>query len=110
MKKNISICLVILCIMMSGISHAWDICFEWDPNIETDLAGYRMHYGYSSGKYDVHIDVGNVTTYCISGLGNGFYYFAATAYNTSELESDYSNEVTSGIPRMKLPSNIQIKK
>jgi fibronectin type 3 domain-containing protein len=67
----------------------------WDPNTETDLAGYRIHYGTASGSYTVHLDVHNVTTYTVTGLADGqTYYFAATAYNASGSESGYSNQVT----------------
>ena len=67
---------------------------EWDPNSEPDLAGYKLHYGLASRSYDTTIDVGNRTTYTITDLSVGeTYYIAATAYNTSGLESGYSNEV-----------------
>jgi len=67
---------------------------EWDPNSEPDLAGYKLHYGLASRSYDTTIDVGNRTTYTITDLEVGeTYYIAATAYNTSGLESGYSNEV-----------------
>ncbi len=66
----------------------------WDPNSEPDLAGYKLHYGLASRSYDTVINVGNQTTYTLTGLEVGpTYYIAATAYNTSGLESGYSNEV-----------------
>ena len=69
------------------------VALTWDPNTESDLAGYRLHYGTETGNYTVHVDVGNVTTYSITGLVPGnTYYFAATAYNISNEESDYSSE------------------
>ncbi|MEW6417438.1 MAG: fibronectin type III domain-containing protein [Nitrospirota bacterium] len=63
----------------------------------TDLGGYKIYYGTSSGNYSVVIDVGNVTTYKIEGLSPGIYYFAVTAYDTSGNESEYSNEVSKKI-------------
>jgi hypothetical protein len=67
---------------------------EWDPNDEPDLAGYKIHYGAASGSYTNVVNVGNQTTYTLTGLTAGVtYYIAATAYNTSGLESTYSNEV-----------------
>ena len=66
----------------------------WDPNSETDLAGYKLHYGQSSGSYSAVVDVGNTTTYTLTDLEPGrTYYVAATAYCTEGLESGYSNEV-----------------
>ncbi len=73
------------------------VTLEWDPNAEADLAGYKIHYGTTSGQYDRNIDVGNVTQYTITGLSDGVYYFAATAYNTSGIESAYSNEISTEI-------------
>ena len=47
----------------------------------TDLAGYKIYYGTSSGVYSVIIDVGNITTYKIDNLSPGTYYFSVTAYD-----------------------------
>ena len=67
----------------------------WDANSETDLAGYRMHVGPSSRSYDREFDVGNKTTTEVDNLEAGkTYYFAVTAYNEANQESDYSNEVS----------------
>jgi hypothetical protein len=34
----------------------------WDPpENQTDIAGYKVHYGNSSGNYDTIVDVGNQT-------------------------------------------------
>jgi hypothetical protein len=60
----------------------------------TDLAGYKIYYGTSSGVYSVIIDVGNVITYKVEGLQLGTYYFAVTAYENSRNEGGYSNEVS----------------
>jgi hypothetical protein len=67
---------------------------EWDANSEPDLAGYKLHYGTACGNYTSVVDVGNQTTYTLSGLTAGTtYYITATAYNTAGLDSTYSNEV-----------------
>ncbi|MEM4260895.1 MAG: DUF1566 domain-containing protein [Candidatus Woesearchaeota archaeon] len=65
----------------------------------TDLAGYNIYYGISSGSYTEKVDVGNVTGYTINSLEEGkTYFFVATAYNISGIESKYSNEVSKTIP------------
>jgi hypothetical protein len=73
---------------------------EWDPNDEPDLAGYKIHWGLASGSYTNVVDVGNQTSYTLTGLTAGTtYYISATAYNTSGMQSIYSNEVIfSGSP------------
>ena len=77
------------------------IRLAWDPpttNADgtplTDLAGYKIYYGTSSGNYGTSFDVGNVTTYTLTDLTKGQAYFiVATTYDTSGNESGYSNEV-----------------
>lgn len=59
-----------------------------------DLAGYKIYYGISEGNYTASMDAGNVTTYTVSNLSSGTYYFAVIAYDISGNESDYSNEVS----------------
>ncbi|MDR4497252.1 MAG: fibronectin type III domain-containing protein, partial [Candidatus Scalindua sp.] len=75
------------------------VTLKWDPNTEEDLAGYKIYYSNSAGIYDSSVDVGNQTSYTVSGLvSNKTYYFAATAYDSSGNESDYSDEVIHDIP------------
>lgn len=63
----------------------------FDPNTEPDLAGYRLHWGVVSGIYTQHKNIGKITENTINGLTPGVeYFFTATAYDKSQLESDYS--------------------
>lgn len=74
---------------------AESVSLRWDANSEPDVSGYKVYYGTNSGVYFASVDVGNTTTTTIGNLAPGVtYYFAATAYNTSRLESDRSNEVS----------------
>ena len=74
---------------------AAQIRVAWDPNTEPDLAGYKVYYGAASGTYGAPIDAGKVTTYTLAGLTLGQAYFiSVTAYNTSNIESGHSNEVS----------------
>jgi hypothetical protein len=76
-----------------------DVTLAWNPNAESDLGGYKIHYGTASGSYTVHVDVHNVTIFTVTGLTAGqTYYFAATAYDTSGNESGYSNQVSYLVP------------
>ena len=51
------------------IENSGDIVLTWDSNPESDLAGYKIHYGDFTGySYANNIDIGNVTTYTISGV------------------------------------------
>ncbi|MEW5801617.1 MAG: Ig-like domain-containing protein [bacterium] len=66
---------------------------SWAANPETDLAGYRLYYGFSSGQYEQPIDIGNQTAYQFTATLCPPYYFAFTAYDTSGNESTLSPEI-----------------
>ena len=73
----------------------------WDTSGASGIAGYRLHYCTSSQSYSQTRDLGNTTTTTVSNLLPGqTYYFAVTDYNTTGVESNYSNEVsfTSAVP------------
>ena len=75
----------------------------WDPVVAPSVSGYRVYYGTTPGKYlqskGQGVNVGNATTYTITGLSSGTrYYFVTTAYDASGNESPYSTEVFKDIP------------
>jgi hypothetical protein len=79
----------------SNLVSAAQVTLAWDANTDPDLAGYMIYYGFATRAYDYVVDVGDQTTFTLSGLEDGHtYYFALTAYDTEDLESDFSNEVT----------------
>lgn len=78
------------------------VTVSWDANTESDLSGYKVHYGRSSRNYDNVIWVGNLTSYQVLGLQGGQrYYFAVTALDFSGNESDLSREVSIIIPQQE---------
>lgn len=80
------------------------VTLAWDKNAETDVIGYKVHYGKVSRNYQYTVDVKNNTSCSIAGLAEGTtYYFAATAYNNSPIESDYSKELAHTIPNTPPP-------
>ena len=85
-------------ILAPSLACAAQVSLAWAKS--TGAAGYKMHYGNYSGSYQYTVNVGNSTSCIISGLNEGTtYYFAASAYDTQQNESGYSNEVTYFIPK-----------
>lgn len=76
------------------------VTLAWDPSPGTNvIANYNVYYGVASATYTNLAAAGTNTTVSISNLVEGAtYYFAATAVDTSGLESDYSTEVSTLIP------------
>jgi hypothetical protein len=75
-------------------SSANDVTLAWEPSTSTEVAGYWLYCGTISGQYTNVITVGNVTTYTVSGLTSGTYYYAVAAYGSAGETSTYSNEVS----------------
>jgi hypothetical protein len=66
----------------------------WNPSPDTNVAGYYIYTGSSSGNYTTRINVGNVTNATVGNLIPGqTYYFVASAYTADLVESLPSNEV-----------------
>ena len=75
------------------------VTLAWDQTTDPYVGGCRTYYGVASPAYTNMVDVGNATDASIPGLVEATtYYFAATAYNTIGLESDYSNEASYAAP------------
>src|SRR5947207_7400403 len=75
----------------------------WDAVTDPTVIGYRIYYGTAPGTYlqsvGQGLNVGKATTFTVTGLSSGTrYYFAVTAYDTSNGESTYSDEVFKDIP------------
>ena len=91
-----------------------DVTLAWDANSETDLAGYKIYYGKTSGgPYDgsgstdgaspVVVPLSSLLNpaspeFTVHGLPIGTYCFVTTAYDTEGYESLYSNEACTSPP------------
>jgi hypothetical protein len=82
------------------------LTLAWNPPTQnadgsplTNLAGYRIHYGTSSGDYSETIELNSpgVSNYVIGNLAPGTYYLAMTSVNSANLESAYSAEISFGL-------------
>src|SRR5207248_5228500 len=74
-----------------------DVTLAWDRSADSTVVSYKLYYGVASGTYQTSLSCGNNTSYTVTGLGAGTYYFAVTASNSAGQESGYSNEVSKTI-------------
>ena len=67
---------------------------RWTANPETDIVGYKVYLGTTSGTYSTIQTVTNGTSVVLTGLTpSTTYYCAVQAYNTSGVTSEMSDEV-----------------
>ncbi len=64
-----------------------------------DLAGYKIYWGTSLGNYPNSTTLANagLTSYVVTNLAPGTYFFVATAYNSSGAESTFSGTASKTI-------------
>jgi len=67
-----------------------------DGSALTNLAGYRIYYGTNSSALNTSIQVTNpgVSAYVISNLSPATWYFSVRAYNSANVESNFSSQVS----------------
>lgn len=118
MSKFVKASLVLFCLAMAcgkaavntnnnqhGVTLTWTApTTNTDGSALTDLQGYRLYQGPSTGAYGPSTDLGAASctagscTYNVPNLTAGTYFFAVTAYNGGGYESVFSNEATATVP------------
>lgn len=105
MRKIMFLLLLIPTVLLS--QDEVSVTVSWNPNTESDLAGYKVYYGLASRDYVEPVDAGNVTEIKIPGFLRGkTYFFAVTAYDHAGNESEFSDEVSLQAP--KAPINVKV--
>jgi hypothetical protein len=90
---------IIFSLAVSTGLEAAQVTLAWDPNPEPSISGYKVYFGKASGHYSSVIDVGNHAACLITGLDAGVtYFFACTDYNSTGIESSFSNEIVYTVP------------
>ena len=80
----------------------------WSAPSNSSVTGYNVYVGTQSGDYQSPINVGNSTSYTVTGLSaSQTYYFAVTAYSASA-ESPFSQELVCNFITAQTASNGQI--
>jgi predicted patatin/cPLA2 family phospholipase len=61
----------------------------------TNLAGYKVYYGTSAGAMNTVVVLANPnrTTYVVTNLSPGHWYFTVAAYTSNGIQGLYSNTV-----------------
>jgi hypothetical protein len=83
-----------------SIELSWNAPTEnTDGSPISDLAGYHIYYGKNETDLTTAITVSgaSTTSYTVSALPSGQYYFAIVAYNSSGLDSSMSNVASESI-------------
>ena len=90
----VSVLLVVIGLIGGANAATTSVAFKWKANTEPDLAGYKLYYGVAAGSYTNQIVLGSVTSYQMTNLLVGTtYYFALSAFDTNDMESDLTPEL-----------------
>jgi hypothetical protein len=90
---------LILAAFSPTVQAGQSITLSWNRSTDPIIAGYNVYYGRASGTCTNELFAGTATNAIISGLIPGVtYYFAATAYSSSGLESPLSGRVLYTMP------------
>ena len=99
--KKISLILLGLVFLLSTTVFAGStVTFSWEPNSESDLAGYKLYQSDTSGNYVIGVDKpiadieAGTEIVTITDISDGHKYWILTAYDFHKNESGPSNEVS----------------
>ena len=85
----------LLCATVANSQILGSATISWNSSPSSNVAGYDIYYGTSSGNYTSAVPVSNVTNVTVRGLLNGVtYYFAAVSYDSSGNISALSPEIS----------------
>jgi hypothetical protein len=88
-------CVGALLLVLELPLRAASVTIAWDPGSDSNVVGFHVYYGVASRNYPYMLDAGDVTTATLSNLLDGVtYYVAATTYDATGLESDFSAELS----------------
>jgi len=92
-------CLLSVIVALAGqageVTLAWEAPTEYaDGSPLTELTGYRVYYGTSSGAYEGYRQAGLNTSLTVSNLRGGVtHYLTVTVLDSLGTESDFADEV-----------------
>ena len=98
--------------IVKAVAGDGSVTISWNYSVDDTAGGYYLYYGTRPGEYlgrmaiegESPINVGNVTSYTVTGLENGkIYYFAVAAWSSYDMRvvGNISKEVFAR-PRARL--------
>jgi hypothetical protein len=106
-KRFFIACIPALLIICSSVqAMAADVTLAWDPSASPNITGYKVYVGSSSRTYSAPTPIPNQTSYIVTGLPAGTWYFSVTATDASGNESGFSNEVVKTVGGATVPCDI----
>jgi len=89
----------VLAFLLTATNAHAQVTLGWTASTSPNVTGYDLCYGTTSTNLPNTINVGNVTSYTMTGLSAGTtYYFAVVAYDASGDQSSDSNVVSYTVP------------
>jgi hypothetical protein len=83
-----------LMLAWTAAAGAQQLTLAWDASASSAVAGYRLYYGTNTRSYQFVTNSCLMLTQAVVLPHRGRWFFAATAYDTNGLESDFSSEVS----------------
>ena len=91
--------IVLLALCCPRLAEAADVTLAWDAPTDGVTTGFLIVYGDASHTYTQQIDVGNRTTFTVTGLAHRrVHFFAIRGYDAAGNFSDFSDEVSTDVP------------
>src|SRR5687768_17575890 len=82
-------------LLVSTAASAQSVNLAWNASTDTSVTGYVVKWGTRTNSYTASVDVGNRTSWTVTGLTpDQKYYFVVTSYAATGLSSAPSNEVS----------------
>jgi hypothetical protein len=82
-----------------GNSGSPQVTLGWSSNPDPTVAGYYLYTGTTPGNYTNKVDAGSNTTMTVTSLVPGMtYYFSATSYTATGMESSFGPQISYVVP------------
>lgn len=93
------LCGAFVVLFHSQVLATQSVVLAWTPSSSANVVGYKIYYGMASHNYGSSVTAGKTNTATISGLADGVtYYFAATSFDSTGVQSPSSNEAIYVVP------------